>query len=88
MKIAITSTDPKIESNVEVRFGRCTYFIIIAPDTIRNEEKDIPMPVRKSHVPIDTYLYKENYDGNKSVINSKQIKLTGYPVSSGIDRSG
>ena len=42
------------------------------------------MLVGKEYLPIDAYLYKENYDVNKRVVNSKQITLTGYPVSSGI----
>jgi len=33
MKIAITATGPSLEDNVEARFGRCPYFLIIDPDT-------------------------------------------------------
>lgn len=33
MKIAVTSSGPTLDSNVEQRFGRCPYFLIIDPDT-------------------------------------------------------
>lgn len=33
MKIAITSTGPSLDDNVEARFGRCPYFLIINPET-------------------------------------------------------
>jgi predicted Fe-Mo cluster-binding NifX family protein len=34
MKIAISSTGPKLENAVDQRFGRCPYFIIIDPETM------------------------------------------------------
>jgi len=34
MKIAITSTGPDLESNVDPRFGRCSYFLIIDSDSM------------------------------------------------------
>lgn len=34
MKIAVTSTGPTLDDSVEVRFGRCEYFLIIDPDTL------------------------------------------------------
>ena len=34
MKIAVTSTGPTLDDSVEVRFGRCAYFLIIDPDTL------------------------------------------------------
>jgi len=33
MKIAITSNGPTLESDVDPRFGRCKYFIVVDPDT-------------------------------------------------------
>ena len=33
MKIAVTSTGPSRDDQVEARFGRCPYFLIIDPDT-------------------------------------------------------
>ena len=37
MKIAVTSTGTTLEDNVEARFGRCPYFLIIDPDTMQVE---------------------------------------------------
>ena len=42
MKIAITSTGPTLEDNVEARFGRCPYFLIIDTDTMRLEAIENP----------------------------------------------
>jgi predicted Fe-Mo cluster-binding NifX family protein/ferredoxin len=35
MKIAVTSTGPTLEDNVEARFGRCPYFLIIDTETMQ-----------------------------------------------------
>lgn len=37
MKIAVTSTGPTLDDNVEARFGRCPYFLIIDTDTLEIE---------------------------------------------------
>ena len=37
MKIAITSTGPKLEDKVDPRFGRCRYFILFDTDTNKFE---------------------------------------------------
>ena len=37
MKIAVTSTGPALDDNVEARFGRCPYFLIIDTDTMQLE---------------------------------------------------
>ncbi|GAB4112154.1 MAG: NifB/NifX family molybdenum-iron cluster-binding protein [Candidatus Caldatribacteriota bacterium] len=37
MKIAITSTGPKLEDKVDPRFGRCHYFILFDTDTNKFE---------------------------------------------------
>lgn len=37
MKIAVTSTGPTLNDNVEARFGRCPYFLIIDTDTMEIE---------------------------------------------------
>jgi len=37
MKIAVTSTGPSLDDNVEARFGRCPYFLIIDTDTMQLE---------------------------------------------------
>ena len=42
MKIAVTSTGPSLDSEIESRFGRCAYFLIIDPRTM--EFDAIPNP--------------------------------------------
>ncbi|MDD5510064.1 MAG: NifB/NifX family molybdenum-iron cluster-binding protein [Dehalococcoidales bacterium] len=37
MKIAISATAPNLDAEVEPRFGRCPYFIIVDPDTMQFE---------------------------------------------------
>jgi predicted Fe-Mo cluster-binding NifX family protein len=37
MKIAITSTGPKLEDKVDPRFARCHYFILFNTDTNKSE---------------------------------------------------
>lgn len=40
MKIAITATGTTLENDVDARFGRCPYFIIVDPDTLEYEYID------------------------------------------------
>jgi predicted Fe-Mo cluster-binding NifX family protein/ferredoxin len=42
MKIAVTSTGPTLDDNVEARFGRCAYFLIVDTDTMRYEAIENP----------------------------------------------
>jgi len=42
MKIAVTSTGPGLDDNVEARFGRCPYFLIIDTDTMQLEAIENP----------------------------------------------
>jgi predicted Fe-Mo cluster-binding NifX family protein/ferredoxin len=42
MKIAVTSTGPTLNDNVEARFGRCPYFLIIDIDTMQLEAIENP----------------------------------------------
>ena len=42
MKIAVTSTGPSLDDNVESRFGRCPYFLIIDTDTMQYEAIENP----------------------------------------------
>lgn len=37
MKIAITATAPNIDADVDPRFGRCQYFVIVDPQTMKHE---------------------------------------------------
>ncbi len=40
MKIAISSTGPSLDAEVDSRFGRCSYFIIVESDTMQFETLD------------------------------------------------
>jgi len=40
MKIAITATAPTLDSNIDPRFGRCAYFLIVDSDTMQLEAID------------------------------------------------
>jgi predicted Fe-Mo cluster-binding NifX family protein/ferredoxin len=42
MKIAVTSTGPTLDDNVEARFGRCAYFLIIDTETMQLEAIENP----------------------------------------------
>jgi len=37
MRIAISATGPILDANIDPRFGRCQYFIIIDPETLEFE---------------------------------------------------
>ena len=40
MKIAISATGPSLDAEVDPRFGRCQYFLIVNPDTMEFEAID------------------------------------------------
>ncbi|MBU0574437.1 MAG: dinitrogenase iron-molybdenum cofactor biosynthesis protein, partial [Candidatus Margulisbacteria bacterium] len=42
MKICVTSKGNKLESDVDPRFGRCEYFVIVDTDTMEFEAFDNP----------------------------------------------
>jgi len=42
MKIAVTSTGPKLDDAVEARFGRCPYFLIVEPEAMEIESIQNP----------------------------------------------
>ncbi len=42
MKIAVTSTGPTLDNDVEARFGRCAYFLIIDTNTMQFEAIENP----------------------------------------------
>ena len=37
MRIAITATKPSLDSEIDPRFGRCKYFVIVDPETTQVE---------------------------------------------------
>ncbi|MGB4503594.1 MAG: NifB/NifX family molybdenum-iron cluster-binding protein [Syntrophaceticus sp.] len=42
MKIGVTATGKDLESQMDPRFGRCAYFILVDPDTEKFEVVDNP----------------------------------------------
>ena len=42
MKIAITASGPTLDTNVDPRFGRCPYFLIVDTDTLEFEAVENP----------------------------------------------
>ncbi len=42
MKIAVTSTGPKLDDAVDARFGRCPYFLIVELETLETESIQNP----------------------------------------------
>jgi predicted Fe-Mo cluster-binding NifX family protein len=42
MKVAISATNPDLDCEMDTRFGRCTHFIVIDPDTMQYESLDNP----------------------------------------------
>lgn len=42
MKIAISATQPSLEGEVDPRFGRCRYFIVVDPETTEFETLENP----------------------------------------------
>ena len=37
MKIAVTASQPNMEAEVDQRFGRCSYFLVVDPQTLEYE---------------------------------------------------
>ncbi|HOO77501.1 MAG TPA: NifB/NifX family molybdenum-iron cluster-binding protein [bacterium] len=42
MKIAITATGPTLEDRVDPRFGRCSWFLVVDPETLEFEALENP----------------------------------------------
>jgi predicted Fe-Mo cluster-binding NifX family protein len=42
MKIAVSASSPELESSVDPRFGRCSYFLIVDPETMEFEAVENP----------------------------------------------
>lgn len=54
MKIAISANQPNLEGDLDPRFGRCDYFIIIDPDTMEFKAMENPYAKAMGGVGPDT----------------------------------
>ena len=54
MKIAITASSPNLEADIDPRFGRCQYFIIIDPETMQFESLENTGPAAGSGAGVST----------------------------------
>jgi len=48
MKIAVSADGPTLDAQVDPRFGRCAYFLIVNPDTLDSEAVENPNDARAS----------------------------------------
>ena len=69
MKIAISATGPSLDAEVDPRFGRCQYFIIVDPQTMQFEALENPNVAAAGGAGIST----AQMIANKGV----QVVLTG-----------
>ncbi len=69
MKIAVSATAPSLDADVDPRFGRCPYFIIIDPETMEFEALENPNAMAAGGAGIST----AQMIANKGV----QLILTG-----------
>jgi predicted Fe-Mo cluster-binding NifX family protein len=42
MKIAVSSAGPNLDADIDPRFGRCRYFIMVDPETMQSEALENP----------------------------------------------
>jgi predicted Fe-Mo cluster-binding NifX family protein len=54
MKIAITANSPDIEADIDPRFGRCRYFVLVDPDTMEFEAMENTSGIAKGGAGIAT----------------------------------
>jgi predicted Fe-Mo cluster-binding NifX family protein len=47
MKLTVTAASPGIDAQVDPRFGRCAYFVIVDPETM--EWRAFPNPAANAH---------------------------------------
>ena len=50
MKVAVTASQPDLESPVDPRFGRCEYFIIVDTETGQFETYENPHGLSLIHI--------------------------------------
>jgi len=69
MRVAVSATGPTLDAEVEPRFGRCPYFIIVDPDTMQFEALENSSAMQAGGAGIST--------GQMIVSKGVQVVLTG-----------
>jgi len=69
MRIAISATGPALDAEVEPRFGRCPYFVIVDPDTMQFEALENSSAMQAGGAGIST--------GQMIASKGVQVVLTG-----------
>jgi len=69
MRIAISATGPALDAEVDSRFGRCSYFIIVDPDTMQFEALENSSAMQAGGAGIST--------GQMIASKGVQVVLTG-----------
>ena len=69
MRIAISATGPTLDAEVEPRFGRCPYFVIVDPDTMQFEAMENSNAMQAGGAGIST--------GQMIASKEVQVVLTG-----------
>ena len=54
MRIAVTATKPAMDADIDPRFGRCQYFVLVDPETMQFEAIQNPGTTGGGGVGIDT----------------------------------
>lgn len=90
MKIAISASQPSLEGEVEPRFGRCRYFIIIDPETSEFEALENPNVETASGAGVATGQFvasqgvKEVLTGNLGPNAQQVLTAAGIKMLTGI----
>ena len=69
MRVAISATGPTLDAEVEPRFGRCPYFVIVDPDTMQFEALENSSAMQAGGAGIST--------GQMIASKGVQVVLTG-----------
>ena len=90
MRIAISATGPSLDAEVDPRFGRCPYFIIVDPDTMQFEAMENSSAMASGGVGISTSQMIANQGiqvvltGNCGPNAYQVLSATGIQVITGV----
>ncbi len=90
MKIAVSSTAPNIDADIDPRFGRCEYFLLIDPDTMEFEavENSSMMASGGAGIATAQMIAKKGVElvltGNCGPNAHQTLSASGIPVITGV----